>query len=69
MKPTDVVTFDYTNHRGEQSRRVVRPIRIWYGSTAWHPEAQWMLEGFDVGKSATRDFIMSQIRNWSPREE
>lgn len=64
----DIATFDYKNHRGERSRRTVRPIRIWFASTAWHPEPQWLLEAFDLDKMATRDFAMASIANWAVKE-
>lgn len=55
---SDVVTFLYRNHRGEVEQRIVRPIRLWFGSTAWHPKAGWLLEGWDVLRQASRDFSM-----------
>lgn len=60
----DLVTFEYTNHKGIDSTRVVRPIRLWFGSTAWHTDAQYLLEAFDLGKLGTRDFAMCNVRNW-----
>lgn len=56
-----IVTFLYRNHKGEEEMRAVRPIRIYFGSTAYHREAQWLLEAFDLDKMATRDFAMSGI--------
>ena len=57
----DLVQFSYRNHRGEVGTRRVRPIRIWFGSTAWHPEAQWLLEAFDLDRQGTRDFALSSV--------
>jgi predicted DNA-binding transcriptional regulator YafY len=57
-----VVEFDYVNHRGELARRRVRPVRLYFGSTAYHPEAGWLLEAFDLDRQATRDFSMSGMR-------
>jgi predicted DNA-binding transcriptional regulator YafY len=57
----DIVQFEYRNHRGEEATRTVRPIRLWFGSTAWHPEPQWLLECFDLDKQATRDYAMSGV--------
>jgi predicted DNA-binding transcriptional regulator YafY len=57
----DVVRFKYRNHRGEEAIRTVRPIRIFYGCTAWHPEAQWLCECWDLEREATRDFAMSNM--------
>lgn len=56
-----LVTFLYRNHRGEEALRRVRPIRLWFGSTCYHPEPQWLLEAFDVDRMATRSFAMSNI--------
>lgn len=58
----DIVQFHYINHRGELALRTVRPIRIWFGSTAWHRDPQWLLECFDIDKQATRDYAMSGMR-------
>lgn len=59
-----IVCFNYRNHRGVLAVRTVRPIRIWHGSTAWYPDAQWLLEAFDLDKKETRDFAMSKIKDW-----
>lgn len=59
----DIVTFIYTNYKGITAQRVVRPIRLWFGSTAWYPEAQWLLESFCLDKQATRDFGMKGIHS------
>lgn len=62
----DLVRFEYVNHDGKAGTRLVRPIRTWFGSTAWHPEPQWLLEAFDLDKRQTRDFAHSAIANWRP---
>jgi predicted DNA-binding transcriptional regulator YafY len=54
----------YTNYRGETSLRRIRPERIFFGSSDWHPEAQWLLEAYDVDKGALRGFAMKDIRAW-----
>lgn len=59
-----LVKFNYVNHRGEAAERTVRPIRIWFGSTAWHTETQWFLEGFCLDRKESRDFAMSNISQW-----
>lgn len=59
-----VVTIVYTNYRGETSERRIIPERIWYGATDWHPEEQWLLEAFDVGRSARRSFALLDIHRW-----
>lgn len=61
---SDVVQFEYVNHRGEPGTRRIRPIRIWFGSTVWYPEPGWLLEAWDIDKGATRDFSLARVANW-----
>lgn len=62
----DVVRFLYMNHKGVTALRTVRPIRLWFGSTCYHPDPQWLLECFDLDKLETRDYAMNGIRGpWS----
>lgn len=60
------VVIDYTNWRGEHGERRVIPQRIWFGSTEWHPEPQWLLDAFDIERGANRSFTMAEIRAWRP---
>lgn len=61
----NLVQFTYTNHKNKTASRKVLPIRMWFGSTAWHPDPQWLLEAFDIDKQATRDFAMAGIVGWT----
>ncbi len=62
-----VIVFRYRNHRNEEAVRTARPIRIWFGSTAFHPEAQWFLEAFDLDRGETRDFALTGLLGgWGP---
>jgi predicted DNA-binding transcriptional regulator YafY len=61
MADWTIVRFHYRNHKGREAIRTVRPIRIWYGSTGFHQDAQWLLECFDIDKQETRDYAMSGI--------
>lgn len=56
------VTFVYTNHRGETAERAARPIRLYHGSTEWHPEPQWFLRAWDDDKEDFRDFALAGIK-------
>lgn len=60
-----VVTIDYTNHRGERATRQIIPRHMWWGNSKYHPEAQWLLDAFDVEKQAERTFAMKDIHSWS----
>jgi len=51
----------YTNWRGETAERTILPLRMWFGSTEWHPEPQWLLTAIDTEKNAERDFAWSGI--------
>lgn len=55
------VTLTYTNWRGETAERSIIPMRVWFGSTDWHPEPQWLLTALDVEKGAGRDFALKDF--------
>jgi predicted DNA-binding transcriptional regulator YafY len=55
------VTITYRNWRGEFGRREISPIRLIWGSNKWHPEPQWLIEAWDIGKSEIRTFALSGI--------
>lgn len=57
------LTFRYRNHRGESTDRTVLPLRIWHGSTKWHPQPQWLLQAYDTGRDAMRDFAFSGMQD------
>ena len=60
------VTLTYTNWRGETAERTITPKRIWFGSTDWHPEPQWLLTAFDAEKQANRDFALKDFGQAPP---
>lgn len=62
-EPMDVEIL-YRNHRGEEARRRIKPIALWFGSTDWHPEEQWLLGAFDYSRNSRRDFSMAEIKEW-----
>jgi predicted DNA-binding transcriptional regulator YafY len=59
-----VLRIVYTNYRGEKAERRVVPERIWFGSTDWHPHAQWLLEAFDLDRNASRSFALADIERF-----
>jgi predicted DNA-binding transcriptional regulator YafY len=63
------VTFWYNNWKGKSSSRHVIPGRIFYGSTPYHPEPQWLMECWDLAKKETRTFSLKDISSWSPYKE
>lgn len=58
------VTITYTNHRGETSDREIVPKKIWFGSTKYHEEEQWLLDANDLDKKAKRTFAVKDIHKW-----
>lgn len=54
----------YTNWKNETSERHIIPIEIWFGSTEWHKEVQWLLKAMDVDKNEERDFALKDIKEW-----
>lgn len=60
-RPTDRASLTYRNWRGETSVRELHLVRIWYGSTKWHPEPQLLLHAFDYQKDAYRDFAVADF--------
>lgn len=59
-----LVEIDYTNWKGERQRRKILPLNIYFGSTSYHPEPQWLLSAVDVEKKETRTFAMRAIHFW-----
>lgn len=59
-----IVEIVYTNYRGETSRRSILPEKIWFGSTEWHSEKQWLLDAHDMEKNSLRNFAMKDIKDW-----
>lgn len=58
---TEPVTLTYTNWRGETAARTLIPLYVWFGSTEWHPEPQWLLRATDIDKGAERDFALKDF--------
>ncbi len=55
------VRFTYENYRGEVAERHVRPCRLWYGATEWHPTPGFLFRGIDMNHKEYRDFAVSKI--------
>lgn len=59
------VTITYKNYRGEIGTRAIIPIKIWFGSTKYHPDPQWLLDAHDLEKKALRSFALKDISSWT----
>ena len=67
MQDEKTVRVLYTNYRGETALRTIVPERLFFGSTEWHPEPQWLVEALDVEKGQNRTFAMKDVRAWIVR--
>jgi predicted DNA-binding transcriptional regulator YafY len=63
IKQNSVIEFDYVNRKGEFSHRRAMVQRFYYGQTEYHPNQQWLLEAFDMGKSSIRTFTLKDMLN------
>lgn len=61
--PHDKIEFDYLNWKDEKSHRRIEVGELYYGSSEWHPQKQWLLEGYDLDKKATRIFALKDMGN------
>jgi len=55
--------FTYKNYKGDINDRSVRPVRLKFGYSQYHPskEPEYFLVGFDKDKQALREFLVSDI--------
>ena len=51
----------YTNWKGETDDRTIIPYQVWFGSTEYHPDSQWLVTAHDVKKGALRDFALKDM--------
>ena len=58
------VIIDYTNYKGQRTRRNITPKNIVYKPTEQHPMTQWILVAYDNDKQDFRSFAMSSIHSW-----
>lgn len=61
---SNVVHIDYTNYAGVRSMRKIIPGSLEFANNKWHPDAQWLLHAYDLGKGAIRTFAMASIHSW-----
>lgn len=59
----DIISFNYTNWKGERATRTAKVRNLLYGSNEFHPEKQWLLIAFDMDKKLQRTFAMKDMCN------
>lgn len=57
------IAFDYVNWQGVQGHRRAKIEKVMFGSTEYHPEAEWLMEAWDLDKEAVRFFAMKDMAN------
>lgn len=53
--------FEYINYKGIKSTRNVIPMSLYFGSTEFHPENQWLMVAYDLDKHCERTFALKDI--------
>lgn len=61
VKINDVITFMYTNWKGETSKRSAVVEEFLFGSNQWHKEPQFLIKAFDLDKNDMRLFAIRDI--------
>jgi len=61
VKMQKALKFKYKNWENKIAIRTVRPIKIWFGKTQWHPKEGWLLKALDLDKNEERDFSVKDI--------
>ncbi len=64
--PGQRISFRYKNWRGETAERHAEVKEIWFGSTEYHRNPQWLMRAVDLEKGAERDFAMADMYNVRP---
>lgn len=64
LQPNTVITFNYTNWKGEySSNRRMMISEFVFGATEWHREPQFLLTGLDLDKNEIRAFAVKNMTN------
>jgi hypothetical protein len=63
------ITVNYTNWKGVTSDRLITPKLLYWGSTKYHIEPQWLLLVHDEAKNEERIFAMKDIHSWNGANE
>lgn len=58
------IRVKYKNWKGEVAARTIIPLSIFYGSTEYHKEGQWLLKVWDMGKEDYRTYAVKDILEW-----
>ena len=59
-RPGPPIELSYVNWRDKESRRTIEPLYIRFGSTLFHPRAQWLLVARDPENGDVKEFALSE---------
>lgn len=54
----------YKNWRGEVANRTIIPQELYWGTTEYHPQEQWLLKVWDVDRNAERVYALQEIEEF-----
>lgn len=57
----NTLQFFYRNYKGVCGYRTVQEPVMWFGSTEFHKQPQWLMRAYDVDKGDMRDFAVKDI--------
>lgn len=58
------VQIVYKNWKAVTAERRITPLKMYWGSTNFHQEPQWLLIAMDEDKQEERTFAMKDISSW-----
>ena len=59
---SNILKFEYKNWKGNIGIREIVPIEMWYGSTEYHTEIQWLIKAYDTQDwDKIKDFAIKDI--------
>lgn len=61
LRPGQLISFYYTNHRDLFEERKVIFLGLDYGHNEWYPENQWFMRCWDTNRTAYRSFALAKI--------
>lgn len=61
VKCLGTVTFTYRNWRGVTARRRAVFEALFFGTTEWHPEPQWLIGALDLDEGGLRTFALRDM--------
>lgn len=61
VHPASPLRFVYTNHRGLRETRRVKDCLIFWGSSEYYPEPQWLMSAYCLDRDGVREFAVAKM--------